>query len=96
MVILANVSFPFLATTTYVYEDLLLSIFSLTIAALTGFNAFFGEEQTWRSRRQTEFDLKQAIAEWWLKMASAREGSDPEARKKRYVEATDALFPRRE
>lgn len=92
VVILASISLPLLATLDYDQKGLVLSLFSILIAALTGLNAFFGWEQSWRSRRQTEFALKQALFEWKLKMAVAREESDPATRRHRYAEATEELL----
>jgi hypothetical protein len=90
-IILLSISIPILATHNYPGKETLLSIFALLIAALTGLNAFFKWEETWKSRRQTEFALSHLLAIWDLKMIEALHETDPHHAVKIAITATEKL-----
>ena len=92
LVILLSISLPFLASLDYAAKAVLLSAIALIIAALTGLNSFFAWEQTWRSRRQTEFALAHLLAQWEVKLAAANCVKDQAEKQSKYIEATEQLL----
>lgn len=92
LVILLSISLPFLSSMDYPQKPILLSVVALIIAALTGLSSFFAWEQTWKSRRQTEFALAHLLAQWEVRLAAAKHESDPEKKRLRYIESTEQLL----
>ncbi len=91
-VILLSISIPLLASLQYPAKDLVLSVIALLIAALTGLNAFFKWESSWRSRRQTEFALNHLLSLWDLRIIEAMQEPDPTEARKLILTATRQLL----
>jgi Protein of unknown function (DUF4231) len=91
-VILLSLLIPLLASLSYQGKDLVLSVVAFLIAALTGLNSFFKWEDTWHSRRQTEFTLSHMLAVWRLKMVHALNEPDPAKAKELAISATQQLL----
>lgn len=76
LVIILSISLPFLAMQTGIWKEVLLSIFSLAIAGLSGVNAFFHWDSDWKAYRQTQFTLRSLLVTWDLSITEARYESD--------------------
>lgn len=68
-VILASISLPFVAGSTFDSKDLVIASLGLLIAAVTGLRNFFQWDLVWRLMRTTEFQLTFKIAEWEAEFA---------------------------
>jgi len=77
-VILLSVSLPFLGTLDGEWRSIALPVVSLTIAGLTGVNAFLNWQQQWQSFRQTQFTLEYLLQRWELDVIQARYHPDEE------------------
>jgi hypothetical protein len=92
IVIIFSVSIPLLTMVSFTGRDVLLSAVAVSIAALTGLNSFFGWEQSWRSRRQTEFALEHLLALHEIRLIEIRREADPAAAAGAALEATRRLL----
>ncbi len=72
LLILLSVSIPYLSTLEGVAKEVLLPIFSLLIAALTGLNAFFQWQSQWQRFRQTQYQLEYLLTRWEFEITQAK------------------------
>jgi hypothetical protein len=92
LVILLSVSLPFLTTFEGLWKTIALPVFSLSIAGLTGLNAFFRWESDWKARRQTQYTLEYLLKMWELKIAEARCQEDVQKGIEIALQATEQLI----
>ena len=93
LLILTAVSIPFVSSLTeYPDKNLLLSILALIVAGLTGLNAFFQWDLTWREFTQAKVALEQMVAIWDVDMVEARHEQDEAKRRSSCLEATRNLI----
>lgn len=78
LLIVLSVSVPFIAGQTAAWKDTVLSLMTLTIAALTGLGAFFRWEYAWQSYRKTQYALDRLLNMWEFKIVEARHQADPQ------------------
>ena len=92
LIIILSASIPLLAALEYPGKDIVLSATAVLIAALTGLNSFYRWEDTWRSRRETEFALTHLLSIWELKIVEAMHLGDPRKAKELLLVATRQLL----
>ena len=78
LLIVLSVSVPFIAGQTAPWKDTVLSLMTLTIAALAGLGAFFRWEYAWQSYRKTQYALERMLNLWEFKIVEARHQADPQ------------------
>ncbi len=88
LVILLSAALPVVASfgntflgsdgTAIAYKNLAVSIMATAIAVLTGLNAFFHWDATWRGYTQAMFELYEIRAEWEARKAEALLESNPD------------------
>ena len=74
------------------YKSLILSVMSVTIAALTGLSSFFRWERSWRGRNNSKFAIDTLVAKWELEIENARSVVDPSKRTQHVYLATNDLL----
>jgi hypothetical protein len=72
--------------------DLVLSLMSVTIAALTGLSSFYRWERSWRGRSVVRLGLEALSAKWELEIANARVILSPTERLQHVYMATNDLI----
>jgi hypothetical protein len=92
LTILLSVTLPAVAASNYWRKDIVLSVMSITIAALTGLSSFYRWERTWRGNSSAQVALEQHCAKWELELTNARLILAPEDRVKHVYQATDDLL----
>jgi hypothetical protein len=70
--IVLGVSLPAVAAIEFTYKNIILSLMSVTIAALTGLSSFFRWERTWRGRVLSQSAVDGLLAKWELEIENAR------------------------
>jgi hypothetical protein len=90
--ILFSVSLPAVATATFRHKDVVISIMSVAIAALTGLSSFFRWESTWRANRTAQTNLEKHVAKWELELANARLLMPEDQRVNHVYQATNDLL----
>jgi hypothetical protein len=83
---------PALGVASFDHKDVVLSVISITIAALTGFSSFFRWERTWRGNSTGQVSLEQHCAKWELELTNARLLLPAEERIEHVYRATDDLL----
>lgn len=73
-------------------KDLVISVMSVSIAALTGLSTFFRWERTWRGRTLSDAAINALCAKWELEIVNARLIVDPPQRLKHVYLATSDLI----
>jgi hypothetical protein len=74
------------------HQDVIISVMSVTIAALTGLSSFYRWERSWRGRIIVRLGLEALCAQWELEIANARLILDPADRLKHVYQATNDLI----
>jgi hypothetical protein len=92
LTILLSVTLPAIAASNYWRKDIVLSVMSIAIAALTGLSSFYRWERTWRGNSSAQVALEQHCAKWELEMTNARLILAPEDRVMHVYQATDDLL----
>ncbi len=92
LLILLSVSVPFIAAQTASWKDTVVSLATLSIAALTGLSAFFRWEYAWQSYRQTQFALDRLLNMWDLKIVEAKHQADPQRAIEMAIRTTEQLL----
>ncbi len=92
LLILLSVSVPFVAAQTAPWKDVLLSLMTLAIAALTGLSAFFRWEYAWQSYRRTQYALDNMLNKWRFKIIEARHQADPQRAIDMALRSTEQLL----
>ncbi|WP_248919940.1 DUF4231 domain-containing protein [Pseudomonas entomophila] len=90
--ILLGVILPVVAVTYFQYKTEVMSVMSLTIAALTGLSNFFRWERSWRGREQSKFAIDALEAKWELELAKASHVLSEEKRLEHVYIATNDFF----
>jgi hypothetical protein len=90
--ILFSVTLPALAAAGFPYKELVLSVMSIAIAALTGLSSFYKWERTWRGNSTAQISLQQHVAKWELEITNARVLVAPEDRATHVYKATNDLL----
>jgi hypothetical protein len=88
LIILLSSSIPFIALLQFGYKDILLSIFAVMIAMLSGINSFFHWEHQWRNTEQTYLELLHLVSIWELNIVRAKKEFDGELA----LKVTERLF----
>ena len=83
---------PFIAAQTALWKDTVLSIMTLTIAALTGLGAFFRWEYAWQSYRQTQYALDRLLNMLAFKIVEAQHQADPQKAIEMALRSTEQLL----
>jgi hypothetical protein len=92
LIIILSVSIPFLATLEGLWRNLVLPIVALTIAGLTGLNAFFRWENSWKGSIQAKLTLEHMVWVWNLRIAEAKHELDAQKGIEIMVTATEQLL----
>lgn len=92
LLIILSVSVPFIAGQTAPWKDTVLSLMTLTIAALTGLGAFFRWEYAWQSYRKTQYALDRLLNMWEFKIVEARYQVDPQRAIDMALRSTEQLL----
>jgi hypothetical protein len=92
LLIILSVSVPFIAGQTAAWKDTVLSLMTLTIAALTGLSAFFRWEYAWQSYRKTQYALDSLLHAWEFKIVEARHQADPQRAIEMALRSTEQLL----
>jgi Protein of unknown function (DUF4231) len=90
--IIFSVSLPAVATATFGKKDIVISVMSVVIAALTGLSSFFRWENTWRKNRTAQTDLQKHVAKWELELTNARLLVPDDQRATHIYQATNDLL----
>lgn len=94
LLILLSVSVPFLSTLEGVAKEVILPIFSLLIAALTGLNAFFQWQSQWQRFRLTQYQLEYLLNRWEFELTQAKHQTDHDLAVQMATDATARLLDR--
>ena len=65
-------SLPAVAPIDFPRKTIVLTVMSVTIAALTGLNSFFRWERAWRGRALSQYAIDGLVARWELEIENAR------------------------
>jgi hypothetical protein len=90
--ILCSVTLPAIATAEFPHKALVLSLTSISIAALTSLSSFYKWERTWRANSTSQVMLQQHVAKWELELANARLLISPQERADHIYKATSDLL----
>jgi Protein of unknown function (DUF4231) len=71
LTILLSVTLPALAASSVPNKEIVLSVMSISIAALTSLGSFFRWERTWRGNTTALIAIEQHCAKWELELANA-------------------------
>jgi hypothetical protein len=72
LIIILGVTLPAIVAVEFPRKTLVISVMSVTIAALTGLNSFFRWDRTWRGRALCQYDIEWLVARWELELENAR------------------------
>jgi hypothetical protein len=76
----------------FAHKDLVLSLMSVTIAALTGLGSFYRWERSWKGRTLSHFAVEVLVAKWELELENARLIVNPSDRLQHAYLATNDLI----
>jgi hypothetical protein len=95
LTILFSVSLPAVAaipSAKFDYKDIVLSVMSVAIAALTGLSSFFRWDNMWRRNKTAQMDLQRYVAKWELEITNARLLLPDDQKANHIYKATDDLL----
>jgi hypothetical protein len=92
LTILLSVTLPALASAQFPHKQLVVSVVSVVIAALTGLGSFFHWERTWRGNSTAQVAIEQAVGKWELELKRAEFVVEPKDRIDHVIKATDDLL----
>ncbi|GHO89216.1 DUF4231 domain-containing protein [Dictyobacter formicarum] len=92
LIIIFSVSIPFLATLDGLWRITVLPIVALLIAGLTGLNAFFRWEDSWKGYMHAQLTLEHLLWMWELKISEAKHEMDPQKGIEIALHATEQLI----
>jgi Protein of unknown function (DUF4231) len=92
LIILLSTSIPFIASRNFSAKNIVLSIFALIIAALSGLISFFHWDHSWRNYMQTYFALKHLASEWEMSIIRVEQETDLQKAKESAINATVQLL----
>ncbi len=74
------------------HKDLILSVVSIAVAALTGLSSFYRWQRTWSGNSTSQVALQQHVAKWELEIANAKLLLPPTERVQHVYQATSDLL----
>ena len=90
--IILGVTLPAVALADIAHKDVILSVMSVAVAALTGLSSFFRWEISWRGRELSKFAIDALDEKWELELANASHVLDASERLKHAYLATNDFF----
>lgn len=91
-ILLFGVSLPLLAGLHFNHRDVILSIVSVALAALTGLREFYRWDEMWSLLRRTENAISHELLRWELAISSAVPSADPKQAPRACCAATEELL----
>jgi hypothetical protein len=89
--ILLSVTLPALASAQFESKEVVISVMSVVIAALTGLGSFYHWERTWRGNSTAQIAIEQAVGKWELELRRAEFVVAQADRVNHVIKATDDL-----